>query len=323
MKIAGILIVGVVVLVVAYKGATLVKRHYEQQRVDRMYTTLKDTGQLRVGKYRSIRLTDEGRKLLQPDMSFEKTKQKKQPEVAYVVDNTRQATYDYVAQMKLPDSVKKGTALELKAPFGLAHSADFQLNLLADTTEVIRYKDVNLSLPAKHNKKAKKLNIIVGYNVDKKGNLIQDTSKLASRAGNSVTYEIQNQLLRSGTFKKNDFKKMRKTPNINLPVSWLEDHDITADFETVKNETAPKLRYQATIDGKNVTLPKPTIALKKVKAHEKDWHVTFDLNASAKAKLQASKSKRLKITAAYYGKSVEAYYYAGNDLSGLYQYPRH
>lgn len=321
-KIAGILVVGVVVLAVAYKGTAIIKKHAEQQRIQRMYTTLKDTGRLRVAKQRYVHLTPYGQKLLQADMSFKKTTKKDKRPVAYVVDQTRQATYDYVGQLTLPATLKKGTVLEIKAPFSLAHSADFGLNILPSTADRVQYKDLNISLPAKHNKKSKKMNVIVGYNVTKKGDLIKDTAKLKAHAGEKVTYQIKNQLLRSGKFKKNDFKKMQKTPNIDLPARWLDDHTIVAEFETTKGTTDPSLRYVATIDGKKVTLPKPKIELKKVRAHEKDWQATFELDARTKAKLADAKTKRLQLTAAYYGKSVEAYYYAGNDLSGLYQYPR-
>lgn len=321
-KIAGILIVGVLILAVAYKGTTIVKKHAEQQRIQRMYTTLKDTGRLRVAKNRYIHLTTYGQSLLQADMSFKKTTKKDKRPVAYVVDQTRQATYDYVGQVKLPKTLKKGTVLEIKAPFALAHSVDFGLNVLPETADQVKYKDLNISLPAKHNKKSKKMNVIVGYNVNKKGDLIKDTAKLKQHAGEKVTYQIQNQLLRSGQFKKNDFKKMGKTPNIDLPVSWLDDHSIVVEFETIKATTHPTLRYVATIDGQRVSLQKPTIELKKTRAYEKDWQATFTLDDAIKAKLADSKSKRLKITAAYYGQSVESYYYAGNDLSGLYQYPR-
>ncbi|MFD1670492.1 hypothetical protein ACFQ5M_00105 [Agrilactobacillus yilanensis] len=317
-KIAGILIVGVVILGVVYKGTALVKRHYEQQRINNMYTSLKETGRLRIGKHRYVYLTDYGQQQLQTDMSFKDSKKK--AATAYVVDQTRQVTYDYVSQLTLPKTVKKGTVLALTAPFGVTHSADLQLNLLAGTSDEVRYKDANISLPAKHNKKDKKLNIILGYNVDKKGDLIIDTPDLAANAGQKITYELQNQLLRSGSFKKKDFRKLSKTPNINLPLSWLNKHTITAGFKTSKKQTAPKIKYQATIDGQKVTIPAPEITLKKVKAFEKDWRVTFKLDAKTKTKLAQSKSKRLKITAAYYGTSVDSYYYAGNDLSGLYEY---
>lgn len=321
-KIAGIAIVAVVILAVAYKGTALVKQHFETQRIQKMYTTLKNTGKLRVGKTRYVYLTDYGRSRLQGDMTFKDSSKKKTPAVAYIQDHTRQVTYDYVSKVTLPKQLNKGTVLEIKAPFGLAHSADFKLNLLANTNDPVKYKDINLSLPAKHNKKAKRLNVVVGFNVDKKGHLIQDVTPLKAYSGQATTFELKNQLLRSGKTKKKDFKKLSKTPNLTLPASWVASHRILANFKTDRSQTQPKLRYQATIDGQKVSLDAPTITLKKDKAHEKDWQAEFKLSAAVKQKLLQSKSKRLKITAAYYGTAVESYYYNGNSLSGLYQYSK-
>ncbi|MCH4172345.1 MAG: hypothetical protein LKF36_14085 [Lactobacillus sp.] len=321
-KILGIFIVAFVILGGAYKATKMVKQHFERQRIAQMYTTITKTGKLRVGKNRYVYLTDYGRSRLQSNLTFKSTKQKKHvPATAYVVDTSRQVTYDYVNKTTLPKPLTKGTVINLTAPFGLSHGPKFRLDLLAGTDNLVRYPDINISLPEKHNKRSLKLNVIVGYNVSKKGELLQDAPKLAPFAGQTVPFEIQNQGMRTGKFKKNDFKKLAKAPNLDLPASWLKAHpnSLQVNFETLRSATKPTLRYQATIDGKKVTID-PTIKLVKTRSYEKDWQATFKPSAQVLAQLNQSKSKRLKVTAAYYGTYVDAYYYPGNSLSGVYTY---
>ncbi|WP_416353219.1 hypothetical protein ACNAN0_10290 [Agrilactobacillus fermenti] len=320
-KIAGIVVVGLILFVGAYKGSQLVKRHFEQQRVANMYQNFRKHGKIRVGKYQYIYLTDYGRQRLQSDMSFKDSKHKKTPATAYIVNHTRQVTFNYVAGTKLPTTIKKGTQLNFEAPFRLERSADFKLKLLADTAKPVKYQTGNISLPAKHNKHGKKLNVIVGYNLDKDSDLIKDLQPLTQHAGQTVTYQIQNEVLTTGKMKKNNFSKLSKAPNIDVPSAWLAKHQLVANFETLKDISNPKPRFKATIDGRDVS-HEITLStkLKTDKHFEKDWQTTFNLSSKLKQAVAESKSKRLKITAAYYGRSVEAYYYDGNNLSGLYEY---
>ncbi|MEJ6347728.1 hypothetical protein R4Y45_00430 [Holzapfeliella sp. He02] len=310
LKAASLLVIVLVAMFGAYKGARYVAANQKKAVVSDMYQKAKTTDSLKSGENLTYHLTKLGRDALQPDLYFDKSKSHTD-QMAYTSQEGGMLYQHSAGQLTIPSDISAGHILEIKTPLYIDSFSDDATLVFEDSDgQKLTYNGTNFNTDWDYRNQGL-VRVLTGTNFDK-DQLINDSEFLKKNAGKTISYRFDNPQYMMASKKALQDSQLTKHKNVVLNRSEIsKDKPFTYQFNT-SSETIEALDFKVyNQNNDDITQQfKVAIQSQKIENHT-DFSQTLTISQVGDL---TEKDQQIKIVMPLYGHFITSVFYAGDKL---------